>query len=301
MPSPCLRTRPSTDRSDSEARRTVQREPGRGYEAYSVDLLPPEIGLEIVARRFDPEVIVVNAGGVWWHDWTRALVTAAPSDVPLVLYIRDPKAVELLAEPDIHADLVLANADYHARSLAKLGVSALVIPSVVEPELYRTETTGEAVVFINPVVSKGVETAFAMAEMAPDVLFHFREAWHLPEHITAQLTERAAQLRNVEFFMSTDNRMEPYRRARLLLAPYEDFGRPRVVMEAQISGIPVVARDDPALREAVGPGGSSSRPMRPSTCGSVPSERSGTTLRSTSVTPRPRASTVSAKRSTPTR
>ena len=40
-----------------------------------------------------------------------------------------------------------------------------------------------------------------------------------------------------------------------MLVPYEDANRPRVVPEAQVSGIPVLARDDPALREAVGAGG----------------------------------------------
>ena len=69
--------------------RTVRLEEGRGYEAWSVDLLPPAAGLGMVVRRFRPDVLVVNAGGSWWHDWTRALVQAAPSDVPLVLYVRD--------------------------------------------------------------------------------------------------------------------------------------------------------------------------------------------------------------------
>ena len=40
----------------------------------------------------------------------------------------------------------------------------------------------------------------------------------------------------------------------MLLATYPT-GRPRVVLEAQYNGIPVVALDQPALSEAVGPGG----------------------------------------------
>ena len=41
----------------------------------------------------------------------------------------------------------------------------------------------------------------------------------------------------------------------LLLTPYTLDMRPRVVLEAQVNGIPVLANDLPALRETVGPGG----------------------------------------------
>ena len=236
-------------------RRSVRREQGRGYDAWSVDLLPPGAGLGVICRSFRPDVVVVNAGGHWWHDWTRALVDSAPTDVPLVLYIRDPEALDLLDDLAPRVDLVLANAVHHADRAAARGVSAEVVPSVVEPERYLVEPTGEAVVFINPVASKGVETAFALAERRPDVPFHFRESWHLPVRAAESVAARAAELGNVEFLRTTTVPTDPYRRARLLLAPYEDLGRPRVVAEAQISGIPVLARDDPPLREAVGPGG----------------------------------------------
>jgi glycosyltransferase involved in cell wall biosynthesis len=152
-------------------------------------------------------------------------------------------------------NLVVVNAHDHAESAARHGVDAVVVPSLIDAERYRTEPTGEAVVFINPTASKGVETAFRLAARRPDVVFHFRESWHLPAHVARDVAERAANLGNVEFLPSSTDPVEAYRRARLLLAPYEDFGRPRVVPEAQVSGIPVLARDDPALREAVGPGG----------------------------------------------
>jgi glycosyltransferase involved in cell wall biosynthesis len=238
-----------------EERCTLRREAGRRYEAYSVDLLPPGAGLGMVLRRFQPDVAVVNAGGAWWHDWTTALVNAVPSAVPLVLYVRDPEAIDLLDELAPRVDLVIANAELHAESAGRHGVTAHVVPSVIEPELYITNPTGEAVVFINPVRSKGVDTAFSLAERRPDIPFHFREAWHLPLQVARDVAERAARLGNVEFLPSTQDPTEPYRCARLLLAPYQDNGRPRVVPEAQVSGIPILARDDPAMREAVGSGG----------------------------------------------
>ena len=46
-----------------------------------------------------------------------------------------------------------------------------------------------------------------------------------------------------------------YADASVLLTPYTLDMRPRVVLEAQVNGIPVLATDLPALRETVGPGG----------------------------------------------
>ena len=41
----------------------------------------------------------------------------------------------------------------------------------------------------------------------------------------------------------------------MLLVPHRVDNRPRVVLEAQTNGIPVVASDHPGLVESVGPGG----------------------------------------------
>jgi hypothetical protein len=76
---------------------TVRREPADGYDAYSIHSLSPGAGLGVVVRSFRPDALVVNAGGRWWHDWTRALVEAAPPELPLALYVRDPGALELLS------------------------------------------------------------------------------------------------------------------------------------------------------------------------------------------------------------
>jgi glycosyltransferase involved in cell wall biosynthesis len=225
------------------------------YEAYAVQRLSPATGLGVVVRRFRPDVLVVNAGGSWWHDWTRPLVLAAPSKLPVALYVRDAEALDLLPELAPNIDLVIANAQSHADRAAPFGLDPVVIPSVIDLDRYRVEPTGEVVLFVNPVPRKGVETAFAIAAACPDVPFEFRESWHLPRAVAQEVAARCAQLGNVEFLRSTTDTAEPYRRARLLLVPYEDGNRPRVIAEAHASGIPVLARDDPGQREAVGPGG----------------------------------------------
>jgi glycosyltransferase involved in cell wall biosynthesis len=225
------------------------------YAAYAVQRLSPATGLGVVVRQFRPDVLVVNAGGSWWHDWTHPLVLAAPTKLPVALYVRDAEALELLPALAPRLDLVLANAQSHADRAEPFGLETLVIPSVVDLDRYRVEPTGEVVVFINPVPRKGVETAFAIAAARPDVPFEFRESWHLPRAAAEDIAARCTQLGNTKFLRSTTDAAEPYRRARLLLVPYEDGNRPRVIAEAHASGIPVLARDAPAHREAVGPGG----------------------------------------------
>lgn len=232
---------------------TLQLESDRGYEAYSLDGAP-EDGLAALVATFRPDVLVVDGAGRWSHDWTRALVSAAPRSLPVVLYVRDHEAMELLGDRTMRVELVVANAAHHAVG-APRDVTAVVVPSVVEPGLYLTESTGETVLFINPVLTKGVETAFAIAEGRPDVPFEFRQSWHIPDDAASSLAARGDRLGNVRLLPATADPHVCYGRARVLLAPYEDMGRPRVVAEAQISGIPVVARDDPPLREAVGAGG----------------------------------------------
>src|SRR4051812_17348187 len=77
----------------------LRREPGLGYDAYSIDGDAPQVGLEMLIGTFRPDVLVVDGAGRWSHDWTRTLVRAAPRDLPVVLYVRDHEATELLDEP----------------------------------------------------------------------------------------------------------------------------------------------------------------------------------------------------------
>ncbi len=109
---------------------------------------------------------------------------------------------------------------------------------------------------MNPVASYGLETALDLAAARPDVLFAFVEWWKLSDDERTALNDHlAAKLPNVLLRPATDDPGAVYADARVLLAPFLLDGRPRVVLEAQANGIPVLARDLPALRETVGPGG----------------------------------------------
>src|SRR5262249_34932969 len=81
-----------------------------------------------------------------------------------------------------------------------------------------------------------------------------QESWPLEPADRAELSRSIEELANVELRASVSSPGDVYRDARVLLATYP-VGRPRVIAEAQHNGIPVVAKDFPALSEAVGPGG----------------------------------------------
>jgi glycosyltransferase involved in cell wall biosynthesis len=150
---------------------------------------------------------------------------------------------------------VLTNAQRITDLVATKGWISPTIPSIVETDDYRTDSSREVVLFINPRSQrKGVDIAWALAEARPDVPFVFLEAWRFTPAIRAELEARAAQVGNVEVRSSVRELNRIYADARVLFAPYED-SRPRVVAEAQSNGIPVLGARVPGLVEAVGPGG----------------------------------------------
>lgn len=214
----------------------------------------PENALPAVLRSFGPDVVVTSSIGR--VAWKRIRATLADLGIPSVLYIREENALGHLSISHAPPDLLLTNAHTYADRAAALGTPAVMIPSVVTVDRYLVESTREQVLFVNPVPSYGLETALELAAARPDVRFAFVEWWKLGDDDRASLNARlAAKLPNVVLRPATSDPGAVYADARLLLAPFLLDGRPRVVLEAQANGIPVLARDLPALRETVGSGG----------------------------------------------
>ncbi len=228
---------------------------GYPYPAFAAHSMPPADAFAMVQRTFRSDAVIVNAGGRWYHDWTRPLVAAA-RQIPTILYICDREAVELLARGQVEPDVVWTVADSHtALVLSLCSLPVLTVPALVEPDLYRTDPRGDVVLYVNPVKSKGVRTAISLAAARRDIPFIFLRSWAWSDAKFADLTHMAATLGNVEVKRSTPDPRPYYARARVLLAPYIDFNRPRVIAEAQLSGIPALALDEYGNREAVGAGG----------------------------------------------
>ncbi|HEV2309378.1 MAG TPA: glycosyltransferase [Acidimicrobiia bacterium] len=212
----------------------------------------PENAYRGTLARWNPDVVVVSsvsrAAWRWINGDVRRTATKA------VLYVREDHAITHFTVSKEYPDLVLANATAHVARLEEAGVPALFLPSVVDRRDAEVCSSRRCALFVNPVAENHPDLVFALAELRPDIPFVFQESWPLDEPAWDALRDRADALPNVELRHRTTNARDVYRDAKLLVAPYPS-GRPRVIPEAQHNGIPVLGANQPALAEAVGPGG----------------------------------------------
>jgi glycosyltransferase involved in cell wall biosynthesis len=220
-----------------------------GYSVYRA--LDPPRSAESVLETFQPDIMVINAGSVRFVD---ALRRAAKS-FPIIVYLHSVSALGVLKLQDIRACTLLAIAPHVVSLAAEQGYRANLLPPLVELDQYRPPSTRRTVLFVNPIRTKGVDIAWALAERRPDVPFVFRQAWGVSSQENKHLRDRCKRQKNVKILRATRDPAEVYADAKILLAPYpaiEGYGR--VIVEAEALGIPVVATDAPGLRFAAGDG-----------------------------------------------
>ncbi|MEO1153515.1 MAG: glycosyltransferase [Pseudomonadota bacterium] len=229
----------------------VVRDTRPGYPVYRG--WDPALQVADVVRRTQANVAVVQCHG------TVPLAQAfRAAGVPVVIYLRNVEFHELGGDLTPLSDArFIANSDFTARSYRdRYGIEATVIPPTIDPALYATEVTGDAVTFINPVAEKGVARAIQIAAACPEIPFLFVESWVLDDTALAKLQRAIAPYPNIRFNHRSGNMKAIYGQSRLVLAPSrweEAWGR--VASEAQCSGIPVVGSTRGGLPEAIGPGG----------------------------------------------
>jgi glycosyltransferase involved in cell wall biosynthesis len=197
-----------------------------------------------------PAAIVVRAPDPAEH----AARTASALCRPLHIYLESGFFGRSFPSPREAPHLrYAANSPFLARmGEAYLAAPVRYVPPLIEPEHYRCTPSGDAILFVNPVATKGVHIALAIAARLPHRRFVFVRSW--PNH--PNFPHFAVTLPNVELAASALDMRPLYARAKLVLMPSvweESLGR--VVNEAQISGIPAVASDRGGLRENVGRGG----------------------------------------------
>jgi glycosyltransferase involved in cell wall biosynthesis len=239
--------------------RMVARATGRGYPCdrwgsyRTYRGCDPVNGVREVASTFRPDVAIVKGvdGG---------LVQAfLDQNIRTVLYFRDVEFGATGSSIPRHPKLrFLANSAFTAtRAASTLGIDApVVVQPIVSRNNYRTRNHGRYVLFVNPVAKKGVQIALDLARENPDIPFVFLESWPMDRQKVATLEKAIAPLGNVTFRRVTLRMADAYAHARILLVPSvweEAWGR--VVTEAQLSGIPVIASAIGGLPESVGPGG----------------------------------------------
>lgn len=193
--------------------RTFSRDRSMGYPVFRA--WNPTDTAEVV-RRFRPDVAVVQNG---------FMVPIAKSlqkeDVPVILYFRNVAFAEMGGDlKAISPFACISNSDFTARRyFDAYGIESTVIPPLIEPGKYRTDSTRENVTLINPSPLKGGNLAIDIARLCPDIPFVFVESWKLHDETHAALVEKVAQVPNITLLPRTDDMKSIYGRARILLAP----------------------------------------------------------------------------------
>jgi glycosyltransferase involved in cell wall biosynthesis len=169
------------------------------------------------------------------------------------LYVLDVDYEENFLALESDPDVVLAVSKFVCRELARrYGRESHVLYPLVDFDRYRAPLRGECVTMINPIPVKGVEIALEMAGRFSRQQFLFVEGWGTDPAIVEQID----RLPNATYMRKQIDMRTVYARTRVLIVPsqwQEAFGR--VVVEAQASGIPVIASRTGGLPEAVGGGG----------------------------------------------
>ncbi len=221
---------------------------GHGYPIYRSPMLTRD--LPTVLRHFRPQVAVVQAVGKL--GLARLL---HQHRIPTVLHFHDVEFAEPVL-PFTPAG-VIANSQFTAERVEQqYSLTPTTILNIFDAKQYRAPHLGQHVTFINPVKKKGSGTAFALAEQNPDIPFMFVEGWPLEPKARKHLLRQIAQHPNIAWQPRTHDMRKVYGATKILLVPSlceESWGR--VVSEAQINAIPVLASNVGGLPEAVGPGG----------------------------------------------
>jgi glycosyltransferase involved in cell wall biosynthesis len=254
-----LRTKLGNDRVggravDAIARRVGARVTARpGSEPRVV--MAPVIENAVPALMAAQDSDIVVAASLERVAWRSILLHARRVQTPAALYLREMVATGHLTITKMPPDLLLANAGSLAEGARHAGHTAHVVPSVVDLSRSRVASTREIALYVNPIVSHGLDLALALADQCPDIEFLFQQSWDIAPETLAALSADVARRDNVVFRAPVDTSAEVYARARVLLVPYLDENRPRVILEAMDNGLPVLIADRPGLKEVAGPAG----------------------------------------------
>ena len=149
------------------------------------------------------------------------------------------------------ADAVVGVSRYVAEYVRRYsGIPAVHVPiSLLDPPPYADlgRFENEFVTLVNPCAVKGISIFLELADRLPEVRFAAVPTWGTTRADRAALASRA----NVTLLDPVDNIDEILRRTRVLLVPsLWAEARSRIVTEAMLRGVPVMASDIGGIPEA---------------------------------------------------
>lgn len=183
---------------------------------------------------------------------------AARQGYPSFYFARWLNKIEASFIPDqIHA---IANSPFTASKTTQFTCNEVgVVLPFVDPDRYRApERERRYITFINPIPEKGLDVAIEIARCLPKERFLFiKGKWeNYGDRRQEALMEPIRTLSNVEVWDHQQDMRQIYAVTDILLVPsqfQETFGR--VIIEAQVNSIPVVAANVGGIPYTLGQGG----------------------------------------------
>jgi glycosyltransferase involved in cell wall biosynthesis len=229
----------------------VTRDTGMPYPVW-YSWLPWDV-VPYVVKKEKPDLIVVLQ-----YQSVRMALAARQTGIPLLMQFADVEFDQLGGNlKELGPVPCVANSQFTAGKYRDaFALKPTVIYPFVDAAKYKINTTRQNITLINPHPKKGRDVAIEIALQCPEIPFRFVESWPLSPEERSELMSKIGGIPNIALSPPQAEMRKVYGDCKILLAPSmweEAYGR--VVTEAQISGIPVVASTRGGLPEAVGPGG----------------------------------------------
>lgn len=199
-----------------------------------------------------PDIVIIMDGDI--AHW---ISVCRPLNLPLAVWFFDISPHYLFSEQPSDDILFLTSSPFLARRARSLfALETEVIAPFIDRSRYEKKHQGKKVLFVNPMREKGVEIAFQIAGKRPGHRFIFLESWGIPEQWRTHCFGHAIRCGNIEWVSATSDMNSILSQTHLLLIPrFHEEGFCRLVTEAQLGGIPVLASERGYLPENVGKGG----------------------------------------------
>ena len=196
------------------------------------------------------DFVVINS--VRRLDLQRIIGSVAGRAAHTVWYLREHTSLMFVEAVGAHVDTIIANSDPIAEEASRLARRPVAyVPSVIDRTGLVEPTHREEFLLVNPTAGFGADVAVAIATAEPNLHVVLQESWPLPEAEWSRLALLTTAMANLSVRRRV-GRGDLFYGARVVLAPYSlevaGSSRPRVMLEAQLLGIPMIGYDVPGLR-----------------------------------------------------